>query len=901
MKVECRLRLSMVGSINNMANNMLFNAVGVHVEKAFWVQELGIMHRPSPGEVEKDAQDVVKAALNDMLTASTHWGRANQILEKPLPRDSTSGSRRLMPEFYKSIACENETPPVDWLWDQLSMSSADSGSRYLSVVGASGTGKTRTVYEIGRTKECAMCPIRTIVENETAIHMQALFCCLSLATRNFKRSEDSQHPGWSYPAGKEALTYEKYEATITGLAHLFLFASFQWLHLVLQKLWDVEESEIIAAETASGEDRSTVYREIILQSQRNGRAEKCIKDLFRLELLKWVAVQPDDAAIPHIDPVRVKQDSLDILGQIQTTVSQICDVESACFILFLDEAQALLRQKELVVREDKTPRSTLNLLNRCVSEIFKDEKASSMGYIISGTSSGIIADVVQVDSPLKHDVRVCNFGQYFDAEKVKQFFGMYLKQWVVEFLVNNNYTRKLIGRPSYVTKFTEKVVLVFFWRNNDATQVTLQELEEVAGRALQHRKDSVKEFIHSIWNKTDTVSTGERYKDLIHALYADLRLGYTYEEFLLGRNESVGHLVECSILNSKPRGNEGVNQYPSSANREVSELEESFMRECLLEVGNENSLAKPPVKDPVLQLIESKTTGVNIASEAKGYAAEEALCWVFLRHWHQKHDREHPGNFALLKDLLEPFRPGGFELPPSLQSLKYSFADGVVPLADSKEVQQSIFEVFLDQHGGIRKILVVKTPTDTASADVMFPVFDLNGEFKYIVLIQIKNRKSNTFAQALSGLDIWNWRPTLHHQSYLDDNEKFQNVIRVPCCSRKYNPAFCRRLKNEWNDKYETDPIVPLAINEHNLNIDVKTSDIQGEISSPSNLVGMLEQICKCTAGSSKRSAATSPEPKETPHQQSKEIQSGSHSTKRRKKTVATADKTISSRPPGNF
>ena len=239
------------------------------------------------------------------------------------------------------------------------------------------------------------------------------------------------------------------------------------------------------------------------------------------------------------------------------------------------------------------------------------------------------------DSPLKGAVKVCTFGQFFDFQKVKQFFEAYLKEYVVQFLETYGYTERLVGRPTYAARFTEYFASIFGGEEetDGNEEVPYHELNKHAKMAMALRKSHMKDFLRKNWCKTNKISTGERYQDLVHTLYGELRLGYTYQQFLDARNRHVGDLAECSLLNSiKALGVHTV-QFPDREGftSEVSEKEESFLRECLLEVGDEICVNNCfPQHDPVLQLIQSRTTGANAASDAKGYAAEEALSWVFF-------------------------------------------------------------------------------------------------------------------------------------------------------------------------------------------------------------------------------------------------------------------------------
>ena len=174
-------------------------------------------------------------------------------------------------------------------------------------------------------------------------------------------------------------------------------------------------------------------------------------------------------------------------------------------------------------------------------------------------------------------------------------------------------------------------------------------------------------------------------------------------------------------------------------------------------------------------------------------------------------------------------------MPSYLEGLRYSFADGAMPITSTDDFGESILELLLNSNGTVKRVLIVKTPTRAGTADVIFPVFNSNGEFQYLVLIQVKNRKENTFIKALSGLDIWQWGPATKHASYLKRNAMFRNVIRVPCCSRGYNERFCQTLNTEWNNhhEYRKYPVVPLHINKRNLNIDVGTNDARGQMAEP--------------------------------------------------------------------
>ena len=804
--------------------------------------------------MENIASTVVHQALNDMKSLP-RLGRAVKLLKRPLPRDSTSGRPNYMCEFYKLVPESDSSSPAEFLKKQLSAYADESGpaNRCLTVVGASGTGKTRMIYELGRA-DSIMCPIRTIMKDERkATHMKRLYNCLELAMGGLKEK------GRNVQQCTEE--WQVYKQNISGITHLFLLASLTWLLLVAQQLRKLDEKSVAEASRQCEVDKPTIYKQILMQSQRNGRAEHCIADLFTLALRKWVNDQPDNDNIPdnipRVDPESIRQETCSTLKDIRETVDEpFADGKSLPFLFFLDEAQVLLKKKN-VLKKDGSAGSVFHLFNHCIREILDHQtdqmgnhQTGPIGYLMSGTSSGIIADTVKKESPLKGAVTVCNFGQVFDAQQVKNFFQCYFQEYVVKYLEENGYVERLVGRPTYTTRFVEYFTSIFTDKKvkDGEEKVPDDELKRIADFVLILRKSKVKDLVRTNWYRTDKISTGERHHDLVLALYGALRLGYTYDEFLRARNKNVGELVESSLLNSIKTVDVTRVQYPTQEDfiSQVNEKEESFLRECLLEVGDEicmESCHQP--QDPALALIQSETTGVNVAAEAKGYAAEEALAWVFLRQYHRRQKCAEP---CLLGELFENFLPKHFEMPSSLNDLRCSFADGAIPITNSYRIKESILEVLLDSNGTIRKVLIVKTPTNAGTADVIFPVFDADGEFRFLVLIQIKNRKTKSFATALLRLDIWQWGPRNgDHIEFLRRNDIFQNVIRVPCCSRDYSKKLCSSVNTQWNsvpgsDKYK---VVLLRLNENNLGIDSKTRHVKGQMAPPRHT--RFHKVCRQT------------------------------------------------------
>lgn len=801
--------------------------------RQFLRAQLPKSHDTLPPSREVAARVLANMTMSVGEQAALLGAGLSRVLKKPLPYDSANLRKpALMLELMPSVGA---TKLASLAWQPLytSFTTTPQATPFVLMTGVSGMGKTKVAYDIGRTE--AFVVLERVVEHDA----------LTLPWDAF-RVFAAEVIRTAAPAGVLA-SHDRLplseRVSLKAALIVLLGAHLEWAVMVSEAAVRADCAaaldSVCAASAYAGSPhaRERVLQELVIRAQRNGLAYQQVAELFRnklADLLDAPGVIREDGTLklPVASALQYISDVTDRATAVWARRTDRGDVKLPRIVWAHDEVQALLHVDGLprdlfdgvfeAERTTTSPTSRSGEHRGCfyglLAAIRDVIKCVHSGHLLLGNNLDLSAQLLGRHSPAQGMAKCVDEAINLSVDDIRELLDAYLTPEAMAG-ADAGLLEKLRGRALFLSHFWPALARHCSSSTVDAACAVREALREAEASAT---KDAER-LISALWGRYEPhVGSGQVPSRLMRHLFHELVMASGTDAALdtsRMRRELV-QAIQCGVLNAKADSSTiQLDAEPCTA----AALREVGMRR--LKLG----------EDGVMALLAARMTEPPGGEDADlGPAQEACFAWGLVRRCLL---RGADASRMTLGELLGPY----FARCASTMDVRGNVHAALLPSAcDEYEVAlmrgcRADGEAWqrrcpLELLERVPDVLVHHTTNRMGGPDIMFLArHRVTGDTKLVVL-QMKNRVSDTLDDALPSVDLAKWyadaRDTelpahARMRALLATHRQWALPIRVLVGARSVDARVL--LSTAWLNRAElaSSPVLLLHLTRENLGADV--------------------------------------------------------------------------------